>query len=189
SLVPAEAAGARSVPKTLPPEAPSPDTNPADPPRMSETPSRGPTPLGGFGQFAEAAGQAAAAGIHVSRSVQPDAEPVVPPTRSVMPLSSHRVDPASTAIASPLPEAYVPPVASANGAMLHSDLAASVSPAMASRAAPPQPAAFAPPSIASRAAPQRKPSKPGVLSSLPAILLLATAVSAMVVGGVYLAHR
>jgi serine/threonine-protein kinase len=228
-------AGQRAVAKTLPPEAPpasaslqrpsaaaiNPDTNPADPPAMSDG-ARGPTPLGGFGAFAEAAGQAAASGLEgAARSsgeafglgdpegvpqAPPMGPPFVPPTRSVMPLGASIMDPAATALASPLlPSPLAPsphsPAAERyssaplpSGTVLHPELASpyvmEAPPLPASSLSMNQgPAPFLPPPVPSYASKPSAARKPGVLSSLPAILLLAAGVSAAVVGGVYLAHR
>ncbi len=191
-------AGQRPVPKTLPPEdagsAPTSamsaqnaeTTNPAAPPVMSSGPGRGPTPLGGFAPFAEAAGSGAATG-----------PAFIPPTRSVSPLSgraSGRVDPAATAMASPFGPTDLAPYGGAAGlyAATPRPSGTAIGDAFpgASQPQPPAPIAMAgPPPVNVGGAPRPPaPRRQSAFSSLPAILLLAAAVSAAVVGGVYLAH-
>ncbi|APR86884.1 Serine/threonine-protein kinase pksC [Minicystis rosea] len=152
-------------------------TNPAGPPAMSNP--RGPTPIGGF-----AALDASAAAGHV------------PVTKSVSPYASGAVaiDPAATAFASPLAAPFEAkdmaplelsprPSGTAIGDF---DMPAGGAPIEIYGG--PAPLAYTPqPAMVGASSPKTKPKR-GMLSSLPAILVLAAGVAAAVVGGVYVAH-
>src|SRR6185437_1380815 len=153
----------------------------ADPPSMSNPPSRDPTPLGGFS------------------AVGPDGVPIPTgahkiPLSAAFPLGAHdggdlgrtpmpmRVDGGATVMASPLPG-----FEGGFDAARHPTRTPIM---MGQQPAPRVTGAPAPAYVSPIAAkPQPKPRKNrSALSSLPAILLLATGISAAVVGGVYLAH-
>ncbi len=173
--------GARPSPDASARAAPRDATLPADPPSMTNPPSREPTPLGGFSAFGvdtaeKHAEKHAERRAPVSASANGTvAAAVFPATRSVAPLR----DGGATVLATPL--AGTVPVFDA-------------SPRTGSMASTPDPRPVLPsaayvPSIAARPPATTPRKRPSPLSSLPAILALAAAVSAMVVGGVYLAHR
>src|SRR5262249_18490682 len=156
-----------------------------------------PTPLGGFAPFDAAAGPADAS---APAEAEPPPAGVVPPTRSVAPLAAM----ASTAAAMPVmgeggtpatnPDAAARPPGGT--AVLHNPARTPAmriqtgvpampmgtpEPTVGSRPAPPAP--YVPGAARGRAKGTAKRS--GVLSSLPAILLLAACVSGTVVGGMY----
>jgi eukaryotic-like serine/threonine-protein kinase len=213
-------AGQGPVPKTLPPEdesaAPVPEqasqatpgaskaasgrlaradaTLPADPPSMSDRPSRGPTPLGGFAAFGED-GEAAPA-TEPSAKAGGEGGARVPATRSAAPFLVG--DPSVTSRASPLaPSAFAglagtmpalqEPTPRPNGTAVH-EARVSQPPVLATPSFAVAPAVAGGARVAPGPATRRRGAQ-GALTSLPAILALAAAVSAAVVGGVYLAHR
>jgi serine/threonine-protein kinase len=140
---------------------------------------------------------------------------MIPETRSVMPLSS-KIDPAATAAVSPiagfnataplgpsemaLRQSVVVGDPNRANALGETAPAPSGMPRMSSTSSDPSaPRSYAgtasakpvtPPVVVSKRAPPQGSNarRPSVLSSLPAILLLAAGVSAAVVGGVYIAH-
>jgi eukaryotic-like serine/threonine-protein kinase len=195
AAVPAQPAQpVQPVPKTFPPDddAPAPPSPPAaqaaaasDTPTVRDRVSRDPTPLGGFAPFkAEEASTA-------DDGVPAPAAGLVPPTRSVAPLAEM----ASTALAMAIVTGAVPEASmrrpSGTAVAYEPGVMAAAGMPMGT-AEPTQGSSRAPlPLVASAGGARAKASakRPGPLSSLPAILLLATGVSAAVVGGVYLAHR
>ena len=182
------AAAKGPIPGTLLPaegHAVGPDaTNPADPPVMSHPKLRGPTPLGGFVLAEVEQAVANASGDHGGSGL--------PPTKEVSPYvpePAPGADHASTAYAAPLP-AYEPhldhsprPSGTAIGAPIFvGGGEAAIDPVFGGPARGPSAVAPAPVPVA------RKKQKGGLLSSLPAILLLAAGVAGAVVGGVYIAQ-
>ncbi len=135
----------------------------ADPPSMSNPPSRDPTPLGGF---AAVGADGVPIAVSPSGSFAVGAHDGGDLGRTPM---SMRVDRGATVMASPLPGYDVAPLP----------------PSPARITGVPTPA-YVPPAAVPKVTPRSKPRSP--LSSLPAILLLAAGVSAAVVGGIYLAH-